>query len=49
MGVAGIRVEHPWEIDAAVEQMLAHPGPFLLDLVLESNTHPERVGATCGQ
>jgi benzoylformate decarboxylase len=49
MGVAGIRVEHPWEIDAAVEQMLAHPGPFLLDLVLKSDTHPERVGATCGQ
>ncbi|MEM6431406.1 MAG: thiamine pyrophosphate-binding protein, partial [Deinococcota bacterium] len=49
MGVAGIRVEHPWEIDAAIEQMLAHPGPFLLDLVLESDTHPERVGATCGQ
>jgi benzoylformate decarboxylase len=49
MGVAGVRVEHPWEIDAAIEQMLAHPGPFLLDLVLESDTHPERVGATCGQ
>lgn len=49
MGVVGIRVEHPWEIDAAIDQMLAHPGPFLLDLVLESDTHPERVGATCGQ
>ena len=49
MGVAGIRVEHPWEIDAAIAQMLAHPGPFLLDLVLKSDTHPERIGATCGQ
>jgi benzoylformate decarboxylase len=29
--------------------MLAHPGPFLIDLVLESDTHPERVGNTCGQ
>jgi benzoylformate decarboxylase len=29
--------------------MLAHPGPFLIDLVVESDTHPERVGNTCGQ
>jgi thiamine pyrophosphate-dependent acetolactate synthase large subunit-like protein len=49
MGVAGIRVEKPWEIVPAVQQMLAHPGPFLIDLVLESDTHPERVGNTCGQ
>ncbi len=49
MGVMGVRVEKPWEIAQAVEQMLAHPGPFLIDLVLESDTHPERVGATCGQ
>ena len=26
-----------------------HQGPFLIDLVLEGNTHPERVGNTCGQ
>ncbi len=25
------------------------PGPFLIDLVVEGNTHPERVGNTCGQ
>ena len=49
MGVQGIRVEHPWEIGPAVEQMLAHPGPFLVDLVLESDTHPERIGAAFGQ
>jgi benzoylformate decarboxylase len=49
MGVQAVRVEKPWEIAAAVEQMLAHPGPFLIDLVLESDTHPERVGNTCGQ
>ncbi len=49
MGVPGVRVEKPWEIAAAVQQMLASPGPFLLDLVLESDTHPERVGNTCGQ
>jgi benzoylformate decarboxylase len=49
MGVAAVRVEKPWEIKAAIEQALAHPGPFLIDLVLEGNTHPERVGNTCGQ
>jgi benzoylformate decarboxylase len=49
MGVQGVRVEKPWEVEAAIEQMLAHPGPFLIDLVLDSDTHPERVGNTCGQ
>jgi thiamine pyrophosphate-dependent acetolactate synthase large subunit-like protein len=49
MGVQSIRVEKPWEIAPAIRQMLAHPGPFLIDLVLESDTHPERVGNTCGQ
>lgn len=49
MGVAGVRVEKPWEIGPAIKQMMASPGPFLLDLVLESDTHPERVGNTCGQ
>ncbi len=49
MGVQGVRVEHPWEVQAAVRQMLAHPGPFLVDLVLEGDVHPERIGETCGQ
>jgi benzoylformate decarboxylase len=49
MGVAGVRVEKPWEVGPAIQQMLAHPGPFLIDLVLEGDTHPERIGATCGQ
>ena len=49
MGVSGVRVEKPWEIAPAISQMLAHPGPFLIDLVLEGDTHPERVGNTCGQ
>jgi thiamine pyrophosphate-dependent acetolactate synthase large subunit-like protein len=47
--VPGVRVEKPWEIGPAIKQMLATPGPFLIDLVLEGNTHPERVGNTCGQ
>jgi benzoylformate decarboxylase len=49
MGVSGVRVEKPWEVAPAIKQMLAHPGPFLIDLVLEGDTHPERVGNTCGQ
>lgn len=49
MGVASARVEKPWEIGPAIEQMLAHPGPFLIDLVLEGDSHPELIRSTCGQ
>jgi benzoylformate decarboxylase len=49
MGVQAVRVEKPHEIHAAITQMLAHPGPFLIDLVLEGDVHPERIGNTCGQ
>jgi len=49
MGVPAVRVEKHWEIAQAVQQMLAAPGPYLIDLALESDTHPERVGNTCGQ
>jgi Thiamine pyrophosphate-requiring enzymes [acetolactate synthase, pyruvate dehydrogenase (cytochrome), glyoxylate carboligase, phosphonopyruvate decarboxylase] len=48
-GVPALRVEKPHEIAKAIEQMLAAPGPFLIDLALEGNVHPERVGNTCGQ
>jgi len=49
MNVDAVRVEQPWEIAAAIRQMLAHPGPFLIDLVIEGDTHPERIGAAVGQ
>lgn len=49
MGVQALRVEKPWDLKAAIEQMLAHPGPFLIDLVVEGSNHPERIGNTCGQ
>ena len=49
MGVPGVRVEKPAEIGPAIDQALAHSGPFLIDLVLEGDTHPDRVGNTCGQ
>jgi benzoylformate decarboxylase len=48
MGVAAVRVEKPYEVAEAIRQMLAHPGPFLLDLVLEGDVHPEMIGLKCG-
>ncbi len=49
MGVQGVRVEGPGDIGPAVSQALDTKGPFLIDLVLEGDTHPDRVGNTCGQ
>jgi benzoylformate decarboxylase len=49
MGVRSARVEKPDEIAPAIRAALAHPGPFLIDLVLEGDTHPELIGNTCGQ
>jgi benzoylformate decarboxylase len=49
MGVEAVRVETPAEIKPAIEQALRHKGPFLIDLVLEGDSNPERVGNTCGQ
>jgi benzoylformate decarboxylase len=49
LGVAGRRVETADQIGPAIEAMLAHNGPFLLDVVLEGNVHPELIGVRCGQ
>lgn len=49
MGVEAIRVEKPAEIAPVIEKALLHKGPFLIDLVLEGNTHPEMIGVKCGQ
>ena len=49
LGVAGRRVETAEDIEPAVEEMLAHKGPFLLDVVLEGNVHPKLIGVHCGQ
>lgn len=37
LGVPGVRVEKIVEIAPAIQQMLAHDGPFLIELVLESD------------
>lgn len=49
MGVEAVRVEKPEEIGPAIAKALAHKGPFLIDLVLEGNIHPEMIGVKCGQ
>jgi benzoylformate decarboxylase len=49
MGVAAVRVEKPEEIAPAIRQALDHQGPFLIDLLLEGNVHPEMIGVRCGQ
>jgi thiamine pyrophosphate-dependent acetolactate synthase large subunit-like protein len=49
MGVQGIRVEKPEEIAPAIRKALAHKGPFLIDVVLEADVHPDLIGVRCGQ
>ena len=49
LGVAAARVETVDQIAPAIREMLAHQGPFLLDVVLEGNVHPEHIGVRCGQ
>lgn len=49
LGVKALRVEKPAEIGPAIQAAFAHRGPFLIDLVLEGDAHPDRVGNTCGQ
>jgi len=49
MGVAAARVEKPEDIVPAIQQALSHQGPFLIDLLLEGNVHPEMIGVRCGQ
>lgn len=34
MGVPARRVDHPDQVEAAVREMLAHDGPFLIDMVI---------------
>ena len=48
-GVQSARIETADQIAPAIERALAHPGPFVLDVLLESNVHPELIGVKCGQ
>lgn len=49
MGVEAVRVAKPEEIGPAIKRMLADDKPFLIDLMLEGDFHPELVGVKCGQ
>jgi thiamine pyrophosphate-dependent acetolactate synthase large subunit-like protein len=49
MDVQAVRVEKPEEIAPAIRQALTHKGPFLIDVVLDANVHPEMIGLRCGQ
>ncbi len=49
MGVDAVRVETEAEIEYAVKRMLADDRPFLIDLKLQGNVHPELIGVKCGQ
>lgn len=48
-GVQSARVETGDQIIPAIERALAHPGPFVIDVLLEANVHPELIGVKCGQ
>ena len=43
-GVEGTRVEKPEDVDDAIDRMLAHDGPFLIDLVLSSEVPGAKLG-----
>ncbi|MCP4295508.1 MAG: thiamine pyrophosphate-binding protein, partial [Proteobacteria bacterium] len=49
MGVPGIKVEKSEDIKPAIEKMLATDGPFLIDLVIDSEVPGHRVECKCGQ
>lgn len=49
LGVEAVRVEKPEEIGPAIDKMLADNKPFLIDLILEGDRHPELIGVKCGQ
>ncbi len=49
LGVEAVRVEKPEEIRPAIDRMLQSNQSFLIDLMLENDTHPEMIGMRCGQ
>ncbi|MEJ1929453.1 thiamine pyrophosphate-binding protein [Nostoc sp. NIES-2111] len=49
MGVEAVRVEKTQEIVPAIQKALTHKGPFLIDVVVEADVHPELIGVKCGQ
>ena len=48
MGMESVRVEEAEEIGPAIQAALEHVGPFLIDVVIEGDVHPELIGVRCG-
>jgi benzoylformate decarboxylase len=49
MGVPGVRVEKPNQVAPAIQQALAHDGPFLIDLVVTDHVPGAKINCKCGQ
>ena len=49
LGVPATRVEQSSQIEAAVEQLVMHDGPFLVDLVVPGTVEGEVPSCDCGQ
>ena len=49
MGMEGVRIETVDQVGPAIRQALQHQGPFLLDVAIEGDVHPELIGVRCGQ
>jgi thiamine pyrophosphate-dependent acetolactate synthase large subunit-like protein len=48
MGVPGVKVVNEADIGPAVDAALAARGPFLIDVALSGDVHPELIGVACG-
>lgn len=49
MGVKAERVWKPSQIKSAIARMLSATEPYLINLVLDGDVHPELIGIHCGQ
>tara|TARA_A100001011_G_scaffold132422_1_gene139546 strand:- start:2912 stop:4633 length:1722 start_codon:yes stop_codon:yes gene_type:complete len=47
--VSAETVVKPDEVEPAIKRMLASKEPYLINLVLDGNIHPELIGVHCGQ
>jgi benzoylformate decarboxylase len=48
-GVSAEQVFRPDQIESAIDRMLNHDGPYLINLVLEGDVRPDLIGVKCGQ
>lgn len=48
MGVPGVKVATEADIGPAVERALSERGPFLIDVAIRGDVHPELIGVACG-